>query len=101
MSNTFYCMQKSKSSYQSLCITEVSTVPFMVNDPGHSLVLTLKGSFYPFTSFSGYPAVQCPLGNAACFDLMPSDIPLALLVRWVKCQVKLHQRVQQSQKGNV
>lgn len=47
-------MTETHYSYQSLGIIEVSTVLYMVDDPGHSLVFTL---FYALTSFSGYTEV--------------------------------------------
>lgn len=95
--------KKKPSRWQKLKIvttyvTEASTVLFMAGDPGCSLIFTLKGSFYPFKSFSGCAEVECPSGKAADFDLMPSDISLALLISWVRCQLESRQREQRCPK---
>lgn len=49
MQRTLYCMEKNVCkmpethySFQSPGITEVPTVLFMADDPGHSLAFTLK-----------------------------------------------------------
>lgn len=70
----------------------------MVSDPGHSR-LHSKAIFLSSYKFLWLYRSVVSLGNAAQFDLMASDISLALLIRWVKCQVELYQRVQQSPRG--
>lgn len=78
-------------------ITKIPTVQFMLSDPAHSFLCSeaISVSSYKFL----WPYSTVSSGNAAYFDLMASDISLALLISQARCQGPSDQRVQQFPAG--